>query len=349
MDALEDRLNDSFYANEYDFQLDISRLFASAYDGHLAYLADIITVFGFQRGAPTPYRLISVSLDGREVPNIYAAIDGPGLVRNSGYEPASISQINGQDAVEFLEREAAMTGGNQDPDTNFNRLFRRTYAQGTASGAFAIPEFPFFGAANGTVVTFSNGSTQNVETVAFSNIQLDGVTNGADFFQRCCSGNPQLRGFEFLLDQLEQAAEAGTLPSMESRDRIKAAVGPNIASATAGESQRMMPSMGGHHITRQADVTEGDRFASGFTSTEDGSLIGYFPDSEPDLAILALTTFAVGVEAGTLDEAGIQVVQDYQSALLSFIDAAGEANRTRLIIDLRGNRKRLCAPSVSCR
>lgn len=58
--TLEDRLGSDFYDNEYDFQLDIARLFASAYDGHLVYIPDIVGVFGFQRARDGfPYNLIS--------------------------------------------------------------------------------------------------------------------------------------------------------------------------------------------------------------------------------------------------------------------------------------------------
>jgi hypothetical protein len=70
LDKLTSLLEDDFYGNEYDFQLDIFNLFLSAYDGHLVYIPDIVDVFAFGRllsddtddeGLPAYFSLISVS------------------------------------------------------------------------------------------------------------------------------------------------------------------------------------------------------------------------------------------------------------------------------------------------
>lgn len=71
LDKLTSLLEDDFYDNEYDFQLDIFKLLSSAYDGHLLYIPDIVDVFAFGRllnealddqGFPAYFSLISVSL-----------------------------------------------------------------------------------------------------------------------------------------------------------------------------------------------------------------------------------------------------------------------------------------------
>jgi hypothetical protein len=70
LDKFTSLLEDDFYDNEYDFQLDIFKLFSSAYDGHLLYIPDIVDVFAFGRllnedlndqGLPAYFSLISVS------------------------------------------------------------------------------------------------------------------------------------------------------------------------------------------------------------------------------------------------------------------------------------------------
>lgn len=70
LDKLTSMLQDDIYDNEYDFQLDIFKLFSSAYDGHLSYTPDIVDVFAFARlqneklndeGIPAYFSLISVS------------------------------------------------------------------------------------------------------------------------------------------------------------------------------------------------------------------------------------------------------------------------------------------------
>jgi hypothetical protein len=71
LDKLTSLLEDDFYDNEYDFQLDIFKLLSSAYDGHLLYIPDIVDLFAFGRllsdvpddkGLPAYFSLISVSL-----------------------------------------------------------------------------------------------------------------------------------------------------------------------------------------------------------------------------------------------------------------------------------------------
>lgn len=78
LDKLTSLLEDDFYDNEYDFQMDIFKLFSSAYDGHLLYIPDIVDVFAFGRllsedlddkGLPAYFSLISVSLIGGNLQN----------------------------------------------------------------------------------------------------------------------------------------------------------------------------------------------------------------------------------------------------------------------------------------
>lgn len=49
LEELTQKLEDDYYDNEYDFQLDLYKLISSAYDGHLVYIPDIVGVFQFLR------------------------------------------------------------------------------------------------------------------------------------------------------------------------------------------------------------------------------------------------------------------------------------------------------------
>lgn len=57
------------FASEYDFQLSIFQLIASAHDGHFAFRPDIFKAFGFRNTLASD--IISVSKDGKEVPKLY--------------------------------------------------------------------------------------------------------------------------------------------------------------------------------------------------------------------------------------------------------------------------------------
>lgn len=75
LDKLTSLLQDDFYKNEYDFQLDIFKLFSSAYDGHLLYIPDIVDVFAFGR-------LLSEDLDDQGFPAYFSLIS-VGLTQNA--------------------------------------------------------------------------------------------------------------------------------------------------------------------------------------------------------------------------------------------------------------------------
>lgn len=62
----------------------------------------------------------------------------------------------------------------------------------------------------------------------------------------------------------------------------------------------------------------------------DGSVAGYFPDSTPDLAVLAISSF---LPSGS----PLNVTSNFQSVLRQFLDTASRAQETRVITDLRGN------------
>lgn len=57
------------YENEWEFQNDLSMTFSKAKDGHFRYGPDLLTAaISFRRG---DLALVSVSLDGTSVPEIY--------------------------------------------------------------------------------------------------------------------------------------------------------------------------------------------------------------------------------------------------------------------------------------
>lgn len=152
------------YSNEYDVQNDITKLIGSAHDGHFNYFPDITEVFSFIRN----YSMISLSKDGVSVPAVYGATDILVLAsakETAKYKPSPITKINGEDVETFLNNLAS-SGGGQDPDANYNLLFPIIPLQ--ANGQSQTPLFFDNGFYPGpkTVITFENGTTHTVETIA---------------------------------------------------------------------------------------------------------------------------------------------------------------------------------------
>lgn len=69
LDALGVKAAAGGFQSEYDFQLALFELIASAHDGHFAYRADVFKAFSFRNNLALD--LVSVSKDGIEIPKLY--------------------------------------------------------------------------------------------------------------------------------------------------------------------------------------------------------------------------------------------------------------------------------------
>ncbi|KAI5367509.1 Putative Tail specific protease, ClpP/crotonase-like domain superfamily [Septoria linicola] len=332
LNSLEQRLGEDYYSNEYDFQADIARLFASAYDGHLVYVPDIVSSFSFARfNNGRSYPLMSVSSNGIALPEVFAREDLPALgqARGQAYEPSPIIEINGQNAEDFLNNHAALTGALHDPDANYNNLFRNELTrQFRPFLAGSFEEFSLLqGPAEETVLTFQNGSEQRLQLLAAPRPQLDvaGLRDGSEFFSRCCNGSvtPMLSDPSMLPSpgntkrsvDLSLLGEDPTLRHLRSEE---------VSARVRWDAH--LPSM---LQTRQASG-QSSTFPEPAIRLEDGSLAGYFPESVPNLAVLALSSF---LPNGSPDVATLE----FQSAVREFLDNAVRLQKSRLVIDLRGN------------
>jgi hypothetical protein len=69
LDNISSNAQNGIYKSEYEFQGAIVELWASAHDGHFAYRPDVFRAFGFRNNLTID--LVSVSIDGLEVPKLY--------------------------------------------------------------------------------------------------------------------------------------------------------------------------------------------------------------------------------------------------------------------------------------
>ena len=70
MQDLYDKVNAGKFANEVEFQTNLTTLLGQAHDGHLEFQADALSVFIYVREGLG--RLVSVSMDGTSLPEIYS-------------------------------------------------------------------------------------------------------------------------------------------------------------------------------------------------------------------------------------------------------------------------------------
>jgi hypothetical protein len=69
LDHLQQQINNGAFANQYEFEAALQTLIYSAHDYHLDLIAGILAAFTFA----SPYDVISVSLDGVQLPKVYLA------------------------------------------------------------------------------------------------------------------------------------------------------------------------------------------------------------------------------------------------------------------------------------
>jgi hypothetical protein len=238
---------------------------------------------------------------GNNTPEIYAYSDEAALTNpeNSGYSPSPITQINGEDVLAWLNSYASQNGRSQDPDANYNQVFVNipTLAYlGTETDYFALSRC-YQG--ENTVLTFANESTRDVTTRAqfLSSKSLEGLTDGASFFDRFCNNN-------LTETILAQANSSGTTPSQTTSNDTVVPYEP---------------------VSTEGVTPPHPAYPSPIVISSDKSVAGYLSDTYPDLAILAVPSFS-----------SISPIE-FENVVRQLLATASENDRTKLVIDLRGN------------
>ncbi|KAI0438931.1 hypothetical protein F4803DRAFT_554562 [Xylaria telfairii] len=184
-----DKISNTAYTNQYEFDLDIENLIRSANDGHFFITPCSLAPFAFQR---QEIGLISVSEDGRNIPEIYVGADAEDLASGST-AVSPVTTINGQDVISYLEKIADFQG-NQDPDARWNTLFVSVAAIASVGsnelslwGSFTSDGGLWPGADN-TTLELKNGSTISLATLAsYNNFPV--VSSSTALFRAACIQN----------------------------------------------------------------------------------------------------------------------------------------------------------------
>lgn len=179
---METELKSGYFKTEYDFGFALYTLLQSTHDGHLSYVPDTVGRV-FQWGRPVP--LVSVSEDGEKLPAMFVYSDILAASRNAAFKPSPLTQINGKDAITFMQNWIEI-GSLQDRDALWNNAFYNLASislgsSGTGTGTFSgggRGRWVYPGAT--TELTFANGSTASYTNYARVMQTLTGVTSGKD-------------------------------------------------------------------------------------------------------------------------------------------------------------------------
>ncbi|KAJ9656406.1 hypothetical protein H2198_004984 [Neophaeococcomyces mojaviensis] len=298
LQAIIDRVSNGKYANEYQLEFDIYRLFQSTHDGHFRYLPSLAGgVFAFGR----PISLVSYSVDGTEAPKPYVYSDVLSYFVNGSAVPSPVRSIDGQNAVAYLENWAQY-GSLQDPDALYNNVF---YELGQASlGASGSGAGTFAGGGRGayifpgntTTLGFENGTSATFSNFARLLVPFRNITNGTVLYNTWI--NPYATRTSGAGGNVAAATNSSTPTSSTT------VVSSSTRTAT-GTPRPGYPS---------PVISQRNNYVGGWYLTE----AGY-----EDVAVLGVQSFV-----GTTD---------FQSVVYDFLDQASRAGKTKLVIDVSAN------------
>lgn len=268
-----------------------------AHDGHFVYIPDSIgNIFNF--GRPTP--LVSVSVDGVSIPEVYVYADIlTASFGNASFTPSPLTMINGQNSTDFLLNWSEY-GSLQDRDALWNNLFYilaqvSLGSSGTGTGTFS-------GGGRGrwvypgptTSLTFANGTTETFENYASVLVPFDNITSGGDLYQTYFVPPP---------GEPESALYQATMSVPTSTSAAAATSTASVSTPAPGYPSPI--------------IRNGDNQNSGYFLEGDGY---------DDVAVLSVPSFV-----GSGSETDFQAVNTY------LINRAVADGKTKLIIDVSAN------------
>ena len=244
-------------------------------------------------------------MDGESIPQPYVYADIlAASFGNASYTPSYITDINGEDAIDYL-LDWSQCGSLQDRDALWNNLFYSPAqislgSSGTGTGTFSgggRGRFVYPGQM--TTLTFANGTSATLDNFARVLVPFDNITSGADIYQNYFAV-PADADTNALGIYLSSSASASSASS--------------VASSTSAISKTTSTPAPGYPtpVVRHSLNLNSGYFLSG---------AGY-----DDVAVLAVPSFVGG--DGEVE---------FQNVNSELIAAAVAANKTKLIIDVSAN------------
>ncbi|CAH0004513.1 unnamed protein product [Clonostachys byssicola] len=117
LDAVEQNIKNKTYSNQYELEVDVQSIVQGTSEGHYsASMGGVLGIFSWT----LPDSIISLSTDGKALPQIYAVSD---IIRNIS-NPSPITQIEGQPVYEYLRSylEKFVSSGTTDVHADWNAM-----------------------------------------------------------------------------------------------------------------------------------------------------------------------------------------------------------------------------------
>lgn len=217
-----------------------------------------------------------------------------------------MTRIDGVDVEQWLNEEAALNPWDHDPDVNYNNQLYNVpdiaFTEQSFMNLFQLPYRVYPG--EYTLISFANGTTRNTSNYATANVDFTGVTDGQSFFKKFCS--PQQPTY---VSSIAASATLSLAPSVIA----------SVSSAAPTSENAYTP------VPTTQRVPGPSYYPSPVVLAADGSIGGFFPDENEDLAVVTVPNF------GPVSD------YEFQNTFRTFLATAKAAGKTKLLIDLRDN------------
>ncbi|KAF2122944.1 hypothetical protein BDV96DRAFT_639498 [Lophiotrema nucula] len=308
LQSIQNNVTAGVYTNQYAFEADIQLLINRMHDAHVVLNAGVLQPFFFA----SPYGLISASVDGNSVPEIFIADD---VIRcqRLGCTPSPITHINGVEVIDYLTQYGELnSAGYLEPHADWNALMESP-ARDVQGGLSIFQSGTFY---PGDSLNFTFKDQEPVDTYwlsIFSEQEDTGpLTTGGDFYNYFVLG--------FLPASYNPEVQWWTTypPDNSSSNSNSSDYPPANCSASTSESWCSY-SEGGY--PDNPTVAQNDLSILG-----GGVVTGYIYD-DISTGVLSIPTF---------DQYGNNT-EYFQDAVQYFITNATARNTSRIIIDLQQN------------
>ena len=310
LDQIQQDIDNDIFPNQYIFEATLQNLIYSAHDDHLYLNAGILAVFTFA----SPYGIVSVSIDGLQVPKVYIKDDL--LETQSGgtsRQPSAIATINGQDVTDYLSQFAALNAvGGLEPNADWNQLMSSP-ALDIQDDSSVFEGYVTFYPGEDITFVFENGTQLGPEPwLAFYNSQGDTgpLATGGDFYNFFVLGLYPASYNTNDSDSGSNASAAATSGSPAAATSTAPASQSSTASATSWDNPAY-PS--------NPDVVQPDLGNSGVVS-------GYFL-KDISTAVLSIPSFDASGDA----------VQDFSDTVGNFLNQSKQAGMQKVLVDVQHN------------
>ncbi|TVY36957.1 Peptidase S41 family protein [Lachnellula subtilissima] len=299
-------IDNSKFANQYEFEVTLQALIFSTHDAHLNLIAGILGVFTFG----TSYDIASVSLDGIQLPKVYFSDDLTDSASDGDWQPSAISKIDDLDAQDYLDDFAATNAiGSLESHADFNQLMTSP-AQDIQSIFSTWGGNSMFYPGDELTFLLENGTriTTNWLAVYTYPSSTGALETGGDFYNFFVLG-------WYPASYDPNATESSTAaPTATETDSATSTADETAAASTTAASWD-------NDAYPDPDIAQADlgTFGTGFVS-------GYFL-RQSSVAVLSLPSF---------QEPGF-AVGSFSDTVTRFLNASKAAGMQKVVIDVQQN------------